>query len=593
MNGYKLNGRWTKAPLACVVLQLIATAAALWVPGTGKAATPMEPVIIPYPLKLNAGSGTFQFADKSRILVNAPVQTTGQYLSDVLATALAVRLPVVEESISSVSTGSIVVHISSDANLGKEGYRLDVEPTAVRIFSATPAGTFYGVQTLRQLIATESDLPSNTSAVRWTIPCLHIEDQPRFHWRGLMLDVSRHFFTVEEIERFLDLMALYKFNTFHWHLTDDQGWRIEIKQYPKLTEVGAWRDDGHGGKYGGFYTQDQIRSVVAYAAARHITIVPEIEMPGHCQAALAAFPELSCTGGPFAVGTRWGIYQDVYCAGKEQTFEFLQNVLTEVMDLFPGQFIHIGGDECPKDRWKACPDCQARIKSVGLKDEQELQSYFIKRIDAFVATKRRRIIGWDEILEGGLAPGTAVMSWRGTAGAVAAATANHDVVLSPTSNCYFDYPQSRPTNVTKAASNYLPIEKVYSFNPMPAQLSPEYAAHVLGAQGNLWTERIENAQRLDYMAFPRACAGRNGMVVGRPSHLGRFSSSPDTTVEAARCVTCKLLQRIATRSFVKPMKLESEQLIVAHPLERQLFPITTGRKARNLSQIFTFRFVMD
>lgn len=466
----------------------------------------MEPAIIPSPIKLEARPGSFRLADKSRILVNAPARPTGEYLSDVLGSALAVRLPVAEESTASINAGNIVVHISSDAGLGAEGYRLDVEPTVVRISATTDAGAFYGMQTLRQLIATESDLSSNTSAVQWTIPCLRIEDQPRFHWRGLMLDVSRHFFTVEEIERFLDLMALYKFNTFHWHLTDDQGWRIEIKQYPKLTEVGAWRDDGHGGKYGGFYTQEQIRSVVAYAAARHITIVPEIEMPGHCQAALAAYPELSCTGGPFAVGARWGIYQDVYCAGKEQTFKFLQNVLTEVMDLFPGSIIHIGGDECPKDRWKACPDCQARIKSEGLKDEHELQSYFIKRIDAFVATKGRRIIGWDEILEGGLAPGAAVMSWHGTAGAMAAATANHDVVLSPTSNCYFDYPQSRPSNVTKAAGNYLPIEKVYSFNPMPAQLSAEYAAHVLGAQGNLWTEHIENAQRLDYMAFPRACA---------------------------------------------------------------------------------------
>jgi hexosaminidase len=505
MSSYHPHGRWAKAPLGYVVLPLVAMVA-LCAPATGKAATPMEPTLIPYPVKLEVRPGAFRFADKPRILVNAPARPTGEYLSDVLASELAVRLPVAEESTVSVSTGNISVHITSDAELGEEGYRMDVEPTAVRISAATAAGAFYGVQTLRQLIATERDLSSNTSAVQQTISCLHIEDQPRFHWRGLLLDASRHFFTVQEIERFLDLMAMYKFNTFHWHLTDDQGWRIEIKKYPRLTEVGAWRDDGPGKKYGGFYTQEQIRSVVAYAAARHITIVPEIEMPGHCQAALAAYPELSCSGGPFAVGTRWGIYKDVYCAGKDQTFEFLENVLTEVMVLFPSSTIHIGGDECPKDRWKACPDCQARIKSEGLKDEQGLQSYFIKRIDAFVATKGRRIIGWDEILEGGLVPGAAVMSWHGTAGAVAAATANHAVVLSPTSNCYFDYPQSFPSNKTKATGSYLPIEKVYSFNPMPAQLSPEYAAHVLGAQGNLWTEHIENALRLDYMAFPRACA---------------------------------------------------------------------------------------
>jgi hexosaminidase len=505
MSSYHSHGRWTKAALGCVVLPLVAMVA-LCAPAAAKAANPQEPSLIPYPVKLEVRPGEFRFADKSRILVNALARPTGEYLSDVLSSTLTIRLPVAEESTVPVSSDNIIVHISSDADLGNEGYRLDVEPTAVRISANAAAGAFYGVQTLRQLIATERDLSSDASAIQRTIPCLHIEDQPRFHWRGLLLDVGRHFFTVEEIERFLDLMAMYKFNTFHWHLTDDQGWRIEIKKYPRLTEFGAWRDDGQGKKYGGFYTQDQIRSVVAYAAARHITIVPEIEMPGHCQAALAAYPELSCTGGPFAVGTRWGIYKDVYCAGKDQTFEFLENVLTEVMILFPSSTVHIGGDECPKDRWKACPDCQARIKSEGLKDEQELQSYFIKRIDAFVATKGRRIIGWDEILEGGLARGAAVMSWRGTAGAMAAATANHAVVSSPTSNCYFDYPQSLSSNKTKATGSYLPIEKVYSFNPMPAQLSPEYAAHVLGAQGNLWTEHIENALRLDYMAFPRACA---------------------------------------------------------------------------------------
>ncbi|HEY2762370.1 MAG TPA: family 20 glycosylhydrolase, partial [Pirellulales bacterium] len=315
-----------------------------------------------------------------------------------------------------------------------------------------------------------------------------------------------HFFTVDDVKRFLDLMAFYKFNTFHWHLTEDQGWRIEIKKYPKLTEVGAWRDDGNGGKYGGFYTQDQIREVVAYAAARHIHVVPEIEMPGHSQAALAAYPELSCTGGPFTVGTRWGIYKDVYCAGKDHTFDFLQDVLAEVMDLFPGEFIHIGGDECPKDRWEACPDCQAQIKVEGLHDEKELQSYFIKRIDTFVSSKGRRIIGWDEILEGGLAPGAAVMSWHGTTGAVAAVKADHDVVLSPTSNCYFDYPQAKSLDQVKASGNLLPLEKVYSLNPMPKELSDQQATHVLGAQANLWTERIENPARLDYMTYPRACA---------------------------------------------------------------------------------------
>ena len=505
MNSCHPHGRWKEAALRCVVLPLVALVA-LCAPPAAKADNSMEPALIPYPVKLEARPGEFRFTEKSRILVNTPARPTGEYLSDVLASTLQVRLPVADESTAADSTGNIIVHIAPDAELGEEGYRMDVEPTAVRISAATAAGAFYGVQTLRQLFATERDLSSNPSAVQAAIPCLHIEDQPRFRWRGLMLDVSRHFFTVEEVERFLDLMALYKFNTFHWHLTDDQGWRIEIKQYPKLTEVGAWRDDGQGKKYGGFYTQDQIRSVVAYAATRHIIIVPEIEMPGHCRAALAAYPELSCTGGPFDVGTRWGIYKDVYCAGKDQTFDFLENVLAEVMDLFPSSTIHIGGDECPKDRWKACPDCQARIKAEGLKDEQELQSYFVKRIDAFVASKGRFIIGWDEILEGGLAPGAAVMSWRGTAGAVTAATVNHDVVLSPTSNCYFDYPQSRPSNETKGHGQLLTHREGVSLQPDAGTIVPRICGVHFRAQGNLWTEHIENAPRLDYMAFPRACA---------------------------------------------------------------------------------------
>ena len=472
----------------------------------GSLAAAADISLIPRPLKLETKPDTFRLTADTRILVDPESRATGEYLADLLASSTSLRLPVVDDSGSLPVSNAIVLRISADFALGDEGYHFDVTPSAVHITAKTSAGAFYGVQTLRQLLPPAIESSSKTGPGEWAIPCLHIEDQPRFRWRGLMLDVGRHFFTVEDIQRLLDLMAVHKFNRCHWHLTDDQGWRIELKKYPKLTQVGAWRDAGNGAKYGGFYTQEQIRNVVAYAAARHITVVPEIEMPGHCQAALAAYPQLSCTGGPFTVGTRWGVYGDVYCAGKEQTFEFLQDVLREVIDLFPGDFIHIGGDECPKERWKACPDCQARIHAEGLKDEHELQSYFIKRIDAFVTSKGRRIIGWDEILEGGLAPGAAVMSWHGTTGAVAAAQANHQVVLSPTSHCYFDYYQSRSPAQPKAIGGYLPIEKVYDFNPLPTGLPQAREACVLGGQANLWTEYIDTQRQLDYMTFPRACA---------------------------------------------------------------------------------------
>jgi hexosaminidase len=457
--------------------------------------------LIPQPAKVESKSGQCRITSDTPIIANKAARATAEYLSDILADTLKIRLKVVDSRFAFPGKTEILLEVAPDAFSGDEGYDLTVEPSAIQITANTVAGVFYGVQTLRQL------LPSSAAQnPDLAIPCVEIEDQPRFHWRGLMLDVSRHFYSVDEVKRFLDLMAFHKFNTFHWHLTDDQGWRIEIKKYPKLTEVGAWRDDGHGGKYGGFYSQDQIRDVIAYAAARHITIVPEIEMPGHSQAALAAYPEFSCTGGPFPVGNTWGINKDVYCAGKDRTFDFLQDALSEVIELFPGQIIHIGGDECPKDRWKVCPDCQARIKTEHLKDEHELQSYFIKRIDTFVTSKGKRIIGWDEILEGGLAPGAAVMSWHGAKPAVTAATAGHDVVLSPTSHCYFDYYQSRASGQPKAIGGFVPIEKVYSFNPMPADLSDEAKSHVLGGQANLWTEYIDSRNQLDYMAYPRTCA---------------------------------------------------------------------------------------
>ncbi|MEZ4839732.1 family 20 glycosylhydrolase [Flavobacterium sp.] len=389
-----------------------------------------------------------------------------------------------------------------------EEYMLLVNTSEISITGVGNAGVFYGIQTLLQLLPLE-----RKDEVE--IPCLIISDQPKFQWRGMHLDVSRHFFDTEFIKKYIDFLAQYKMNTFHWHLTDDQGWRIEIKKYPKLTEIGAWRNGSMVGhyrdqtfdnkKYGGFYTQEEIKEVVAYAKERHITVVPEIEMPGHALAALAAYPEYSCTGGPFEVGKTWGVLDDVFCP-KDETFTFLENILSEVIVLFPSEYIHIGGDECPKTRWKSCSFCQKRMKDEKLKDEHELQSYFIQRIEKFVNSKGRKIIGWDEILEGGLAPNAAVMSWRGTEGGIAAAKEKHFAVMSPGSHCYFDHYQGEPANEPLAFGGYTTLEKVYSYNPIPTELNEAESAYILGGQANLWTEYIETPTQVEYMLFPRLTA---------------------------------------------------------------------------------------
>ncbi|MDR3460536.1 MAG: beta-N-acetylhexosaminidase [Verrucomicrobiae bacterium] len=399
--------------------------------------------------------------------------------------------------------------------LGPEGYQLYVNINYVGITAATPTGLFYGSQTLLQLLPPEIFSATKVKHQFWTAQCVKITDSPRFVWRGFMLDVCRHFYTVPEVEQVLDLMAMYKLNTFHWHLTDDQGWRIEIKKYPKLTSVAAWRKGvgfkldpqsttayGPDGRYGGFYTQKQIREVIAYAAARHITIVPEIEMPGHAMAALTAYPQFSCTGGPFDADHDGGVYDGIYNVSDEATYVFLADILHEVAGLFPGKFIHVGGDEVPKKTWQNSAACQAFMKAKGLKDEKELQSYFTARIEAIVNTNGKSIIGWSEIREGGLTPSAGLMDWIG--GGAESAASGHDVVMTPTKYCYFDHYQSTNHAIEpKAIGGFLPLKKVYEFDPMPEKLAPEFSPRILGGQANLWTEYIPNLRYVEYMMFPR------------------------------------------------------------------------------------------
>ena len=468
--------------------------------------------LIPFPAKVEINNGFFQFGKETKISLESETKESElaiNYLSEHLKKNHNFDL------IRTKGSSQVQYKIDRDRkDLGEEGYYLEVSSTEISLSAANPIGLFYGSVTLLQLLDEGERLGRSGS-----VPTVNISDSPRFSWRGMHLDVGRHFFTVDFVKRYIDLIAMHKMNRFHWHLTEDHGWRIEIKKYPKLTEIGAWRSEslvGHyndkphrfdGIRYGGFYTQDEIREVVEYAATRFITVVPEIEMPGHSEAALAAYPELACTEGPFEVEKVWGIHEDVYCAGKESTFEFLQNVLTEVMALFPSTYIHIGGDECPKTRWKAHDLDQIRMKEENLKDEHELQSYFVKRIERFLSSHNRRLVGWDEILEGGLPPAATVMSWRGYEGGIKAANSGHDVIMTPTSYCYFDYYQSKDKDSEPLAiGGFLPLEKVYLFEPIPPEIDPEKVHHILGGQGNVWTEYIKTESHLEYMAMPRMSA---------------------------------------------------------------------------------------
>ncbi len=400
-------------------------------------------------------------------------------------------------------------HHSENNHQENDHYEMSFDGKFVDVSYTSDASLLYAYSTLLQLIEDNGE--------ESVLHPFTLKDRAKFPWRGLHLDVCRHFFTVDEVKRYIDIMAFYKYNTFHWHLTDDQGWRIEIKKYPLLTEIGGFRDSTlndhystvprtwNTQRYGGFYTQEQVKEVVKYAAARGVTIVPEIEMPGHSRAALAAYPEHSCTGLRQPVTGLWGVFDDIFCSGEE-TITFLQDILSEVLELFPSQYIHIGGDEAPKTRWKQCEKCQSNIRKYNLRDEHELQSWFIQQIDRFLTEKGRKLIGWDEILEGGLSPNAAVMSWRGEEGGIEAASQQHEVVMTPGSHCYFDHYQGEPSNEPIAFGGYTPLEKVYEFNPVPAAISEENRKYILGAQANLWTEYIPDFKQVEYMVYPRALA---------------------------------------------------------------------------------------
>lgn len=477
--------------------------------------------IVPLPQNIEAKKGIFTLKKDTRLFTPEGLpdwELPAQYFTAMTATSTGYRLQSQPFKKFKEAKGNSIYFVPDASITSEEGYVLEVKANAVIIRAKTAAGAFYAVQTLRQLFPIEFGGTHSYGSVKWVAPCCIIQDSPRFAHRGMHLDVSRHFFQPVFVKKYIDMLAMHKMNTFHWHLTDDQGWRVEIKKFPELQKVAACRNEtliGHyndqphrfdGKKYCGFYTQREIKDIVEYAQKRFITIIPEIEMPGHALAALSAYPELGCTGGPYQAATKWGVFEDVFCAGNDQTFAFLEDVLAEVVALFPSKYIHIGGDECPKTRWEACAKCKKRMEVEGLKDAHELQSYFIRRIEKTLALHNRKIIGWDEILEGGLAPTATVMSWRGTEGGVAAARAGHDAIMSPGSHCYFDHYQSDPAIEPTAIGGLTTLERAYSYEPIPEGLSPEQARHILGAQGNVWTEYMPKSEIVEYMAFPRACA---------------------------------------------------------------------------------------
>lgn len=464
--------------------------------------------IIPMPQTLVQQEGTFKLSGSTSFGASTPeAKTVAEYFAAKMNRSTGFNIKVAD-------SGNITLNIDPSLEMNEEGYKLEVTPSAVNVTAKSAQGLFYGLQSFMQLLPAEIESPSVVSNIAWTAQAVQITDEPRFEYRGLMIDPCRHFMTVDEIKKQLDVMALFKMNRMHWHLTEDQGWRIEIKKYPKLTEVGSKRIEADGSEYGGYYTQEEIKEVVKYASDRFITVVPEIELPGHELSAIAAYPELSCKGEPTTPRIIWGVEDIVMCAGKELPFQFLEDVIAEVAPLFPGEYLHIGGDECPKTSWKSCPLCQKRIREEGLKAdkdhtaEERLQSYFVQRMEKVAAKYGKKIIGWDEILEGGLSPTATVMSWRGEEGGIAAALTNHDVIMTPGGNgMYLDHYQGDSKLEPVAIGGYTTLEKTYSYNPTPDTLVSMNKEHfVKGVQGNVWSEYLYTNDVREYRTFPRAIA---------------------------------------------------------------------------------------
>lgn len=497
--------------------------------------------IIPQPRYVQMDEGTFRIDKDTKIFLDEPVEEymrIAGFLNERLLAAAGFSLEITDEM---TADGNVIFFMN--AGLPSEAYGIHVEPNRIVIDYGDGAGAFYALQTIFQLLPEEIFADSRQRGVRWEIPCLAMEDAPRFKYRGMHLDVCLHYFDVDFLKKYIDIMALHKVNRFHWHLTEDQGWRLEIKKYPLLTEKGQWRKETvvgslnsgvyDGTPYGGYYSQEQVRDLVQYAAERYVTIIPEIELPGHALAAIACYPELSCgLEDHYETATKWGVFKQVYCP-KETTFKFLEDVFDEVFELFPSEVVHIGGDECPKASWKACPHCQALIRKLGLKDEYELQSWFVTRMEKYINSKGREIIGWDEILQGGLAPNAKVMSWLGEEGGIQAARQHHEVVMAPHQKYYLDYWQADPDSEPLAMGGPTTLKTMYEYEPVPEVLTPEEARYIIGVEGCVWTEYMDSPERVEYMAWPRMCAiaetgwtqtGKDwdGFTRRLETHLGRL-----------------------------------------------------------------------
>ena len=467
--------------------------------------------VTPRPLSLVEKTGKFVLSsDVVFVADNADLQKVVDFFATKMQKSTGYNFKITQ---TAPSKKYIQLSLNPSLDLNNEGYTLNADENSIEIVAKTPQGAFYGMQTLLQLLPAQIESPTLVDASEWSLPAVEIKDEPRLHYRGMMLDVCRHFLDVDFIKKQLDVLAMFKINTFHWHLTEDQAWRIEIKKYPKLTEISAKRTEGEGDTYGPyFYTQEQIKEVVAYAKERFIEVIPEIELPGHGVAALTAYPQFSCTGGPFEVRNVWGISNDIYCAGNEETFQFLEDVIAEVVPLFESEYFHIGGDEAPKARWKECPKCQARIKAEGLKAEkghtaeEKLQSYFVQRIEKVLLSHGKKMIGWDEILEGGLAPSATVMSWRGEQGGITAGNMGHDVIMTPSPWFYLDAFQADPNVLPVGIGSYIELNKTYSYNPIPEKLDADKHHHILGVQGNIWAEYMYTPELREFYIYPRILA---------------------------------------------------------------------------------------